>query len=222
MSDGESPEPPPIREDGVKQPRPHPDLPKSFSQVVQGNFAHGPNIVKSSQQSDSDSIPFKPIATFNGKPSVSFTILEKATLLEKMNFVLVGKFSHGRPPLNIIKDFFIGLELQDWCKGRTTSMNTRGKVLDKMPQPALTVNSLANLQGAASGAVEPARIIDRPAELVTAGQRFSTDKVATRKTGQSQEEHNTAVHQLLMPADNARQPVEQDGTTDEKQSGGQL
>ncbi|GAA0156915.1 hypothetical protein LIER_43383 [Lithospermum erythrorhizon] len=29
-----------------------------------------------------------------------------------MKFVLVGKFSHGRPPLNIIKEFFMGLKLQ--------------------------------------------------------------------------------------------------------------
>ncbi|GAA0163333.1 hypothetical protein LIER_19228 [Lithospermum erythrorhizon] len=29
-----------------------------------------------------------------------------------MNFVLVGNFSHGRPPFKIIKEFFMGLKLK--------------------------------------------------------------------------------------------------------------
>ncbi|GAA0165463.1 hypothetical protein LIER_39987 [Lithospermum erythrorhizon] len=53
--------------------------------------------------------------------------------------------------------------------------------------------------------VEPGRTIDRPTELVTACQGCSTDTVAARKTGQSQEEHSTTVHQLLMPVEKAGQ-----------------
>ncbi|GAA0148264.1 hypothetical protein LIER_07757 [Lithospermum erythrorhizon] len=119
-----------------------------------------------------------------------------------MKFVLVGKFSHGRSPLNIIKDFFMGLKLQGaynislfdhkhlflefaskvdytrvWMKLNWSIKGVplymfyeasllsianaigMGKVLDNMPQPALTVNTmeqvihgLANLEGATSGA----------------------------------------------------------------------
>ncbi|GAA0144993.1 hypothetical protein LIER_44067 [Lithospermum erythrorhizon] len=112
MADGEPPAPPPPREDGVKESLPDKDMHKSFSQVVQGNLDKGQNFVKLVQQLDSDTFSFKPIARYKGKPSVVFSISEKVSLLEKMNFVLVGKFSHGRPPLNTIKDFFMGLKLQ--------------------------------------------------------------------------------------------------------------
>ena len=109
MADGEPPEPAPPREEGINQSKLPLNPQKSYSQVVQTHLVKGQSFVNFSQ---SNPILLQPISKYNGKPSVVFTISEKESLLAKMKFVLVGKFSHGRPPFKTIKEFFMGLKLK--------------------------------------------------------------------------------------------------------------
>ncbi|GAA0159354.1 hypothetical protein LIER_16149 [Lithospermum erythrorhizon] len=106
--------------------------------------------------------------------------------------------------------------------GETTTqkMSRRGNSTDFVVGQDCAITNVVQIVQLSNDSVEPTKTIDRPAELVTAGQGCSADTVAARKTGQSQEEHSITVHQLLMPAENAWQLVEQDGTTDEEQSRG--
>ncbi|GAA0150427.1 hypothetical protein LIER_43098 [Lithospermum erythrorhizon] len=77
-----------------------------FSQVLLGSLK------PSAQVFDPVSLPFKPLSLHQGKPSVLFKVSEKESLLANMKYVLVGKLSHGRPPLSTIKQFFAGLKLK--------------------------------------------------------------------------------------------------------------
>ncbi|GAA0139999.1 hypothetical protein LIER_35176 [Lithospermum erythrorhizon] len=54
----------------------------------------------------------KPVGTHDGKPSIRFKKADKQWYLDLMKYVLVGKFSHGRPTIAIIKEFFIALKLK--------------------------------------------------------------------------------------------------------------
>ncbi|GAA0153092.1 hypothetical protein LIER_43207 [Lithospermum erythrorhizon] len=102
MADGEAAVKDPPEKSGAEMLKPTP----SFSQVLQGSFK------TSVQGIDSDSYTLKPISMHQGKPSVLFKLSEKQTLVENLNYVLVGKLSHGRPKFSIIKEFFAGLKLQ--------------------------------------------------------------------------------------------------------------
>ncbi|GAA0151469.1 hypothetical protein LIER_10182 [Lithospermum erythrorhizon] len=110
MADGEAAVKTPPQEGGAQPPpysfgevlSPTP----LFSQVLQGSPK--PTV----QVFDSGSLPFKPISMHQGKHSVLFKTSEKQSLLANMKYVLVGKLSHGRPPLSIIKQFFVGLKLK--------------------------------------------------------------------------------------------------------------
>ncbi|KAH9750076.1 hypothetical protein KPL70_005587 [Citrus sinensis] len=75
---------------------PHPQ--KSFSDVVSG-------------PKDS-SIPFKPASLMRGEPAVIFTTEEIAAMAEPFKLALVGKFSFGRPSMDIIRKFFVSLGLK--------------------------------------------------------------------------------------------------------------
>ncbi|GAA0159714.1 hypothetical protein LIER_38918 [Lithospermum erythrorhizon] len=57
----------------------------------------------------------KSTTLYQGKPSVVFPISEKQALVEKLKYVLVGKFTHGHPSMGIIKKFFLSLKLKDSC-----------------------------------------------------------------------------------------------------------
>ncbi|GAA0161690.1 hypothetical protein LIER_43577 [Lithospermum erythrorhizon] len=108
MADGEAPQPPPPLEDGVSKP-----LFQSYSHNSFATIGQGPLFNRQLQiDRHVDEAHLKPISVFQGKPSVIFKASEKLNLLGKMNFVLVGKFSHGRPPLVKIKAFLTALKLQ--------------------------------------------------------------------------------------------------------------
>ncbi|KAG9132156.1 hypothetical protein Leryth_025319 [Lithospermum erythrorhizon] len=53
-----------------------------------------------------------PPTTFQGKPAVVFKHADKEKFLKKMRHVLIGKFSHGRPSIADIKEFFVRLNLK--------------------------------------------------------------------------------------------------------------
>ncbi|GAA0175036.1 hypothetical protein LIER_28293 [Lithospermum erythrorhizon] len=59
-----------------------------------------------------DSHELKPVGIHDGKPSIRFKKADKQRYLDLMKHVLVGKFSHGRPTIAIIKEFFIALKLK--------------------------------------------------------------------------------------------------------------
>ncbi|GAA0153061.1 hypothetical protein LIER_11385 [Lithospermum erythrorhizon] len=67
-----------------------------------------------------DSIPqpcldfqnLNPVGIHDGKPSIRFKKVDKQRYLGLMKHVLVGKFSHGRPTIAIIEEFFIALKLK--------------------------------------------------------------------------------------------------------------
>ncbi|GAA0173775.1 hypothetical protein LIER_27323 [Lithospermum erythrorhizon] len=59
-----------------------------------------------------DSQNLKPVGTHDGKPSIRFKKADKQRYLDLMKHILVGKFSHGRPTIAIIKEFFISLKLK--------------------------------------------------------------------------------------------------------------
>ncbi|KAG9144927.1 hypothetical protein Leryth_026357 [Lithospermum erythrorhizon] len=59
-----------------------------------------------------DSHDLKPVGIHDGKPSIRFKKADKLRYLDLMKHVLVGKFSHGRPTIAIIKEFFIALKLK--------------------------------------------------------------------------------------------------------------
>ncbi|KAG9157088.1 hypothetical protein Leryth_022384 [Lithospermum erythrorhizon] len=62
----------------------------------------------------SDSFSLKPTLVYQGKPSVVFTRTDEKVLLESMKPVLVGKFTHDRPPIGLIKEFFVSLKLRGY------------------------------------------------------------------------------------------------------------
>ncbi|GAA0177619.1 hypothetical protein LIER_29728 [Lithospermum erythrorhizon] len=59
-----------------------------------------------------DSHNLKPVGIHDGKPSIRFKKADKLRFLGLMKHVLVGKFSHCRPTIAIIKEFFIALKLK--------------------------------------------------------------------------------------------------------------
>ncbi|GAA0171066.1 hypothetical protein LIER_43891 [Lithospermum erythrorhizon] len=54
----------------------------------------------------------RPIAVHDGKPSVNFKKSDKQAFIQEMNYVLIGKFSHGRPTLDAIKEFFVNMKFK--------------------------------------------------------------------------------------------------------------
>ncbi|GAA0171394.1 hypothetical protein LIER_41147 [Lithospermum erythrorhizon] len=137
MAGGDQPPPlppPPPTEEVVKQPSPtgevvqtnHADNPnlakanpsltkKTFSQIVQASLGASQTLGEE-ENNDIGSVPppaeLKPTMTKEGNPAVVFKASDKAKYLAKMKCVLVGKFSHGRPPIGLIKEFFTGLKLK--------------------------------------------------------------------------------------------------------------
>ncbi|GAA0183918.1 hypothetical protein LIER_31250 [Lithospermum erythrorhizon] len=117
MADGEQPKPPPPLENGVfQQSQLAPKILYSDAvkaQVLQSQTSFDLN--NRDIQHLSVSTPLKPTTLYQGKPSVVFPISEKQVLVEKLKYVLVGKFTHGRPSMDIIKKFFISLKLKGAC-----------------------------------------------------------------------------------------------------------
>lgn len=70
----------------------------SFSDVVLG--PHNP------------AIPLKSVSLLHGEPYVIFSTEEIAIMVEPFKLVLVGKFSFGCPSMDIIRKFFISLDLK--------------------------------------------------------------------------------------------------------------
>ncbi|GAA0186952.1 hypothetical protein LIER_34240 [Lithospermum erythrorhizon] len=92
-----------------------PIKPFSYSNIVKGhkNTLHVSEVSSVDPTSlCQDSLSLKPLSIFQGKPCVRFTSSEKRSLISNHKFVLVGKFSHGRPPFSTIKVFFAALKLQ--------------------------------------------------------------------------------------------------------------
>ncbi|GAA0179388.1 hypothetical protein LIER_42216 [Lithospermum erythrorhizon] len=54
----------------------------------------------------------RPISVRDGKPAVNFKKSDKQAFIQDMNYVLVGKFSHGRPKLEAIKEFFVNMKFK--------------------------------------------------------------------------------------------------------------
>ncbi|GAA0157175.1 hypothetical protein LIER_38411 [Lithospermum erythrorhizon] len=59
-----------------------------------------------SEEQQQTSVELKPTKVQDGKTSVRFKLSDKARYLNSMKYVLVGKFSHGRPPIGLLKEFF--------------------------------------------------------------------------------------------------------------------
>ena len=57
----------------------------------------------------STTIPPKPISLVRGEPAVHFSTAEIQTMAEPFKLSLVGKFSFGRPPMELIRKFFVSL-----------------------------------------------------------------------------------------------------------------
>ncbi|GAA0166284.1 hypothetical protein LIER_43753 [Lithospermum erythrorhizon] len=117
MAVGEPSKPPHPHEDSDYRTLPHHEgsnisfsnQPPLFSEVVKNHFEC--NQIEPNMQ-NLISTPLKPLSIYQGKPCVRFKMEEKATLLNNLKFVLVCKFSHGRPQFSTIKQFFAGLKLQ--------------------------------------------------------------------------------------------------------------
>ncbi|GAA0145553.1 hypothetical protein LIER_05724 [Lithospermum erythrorhizon] len=124
MADGETPQSPsqipaPLS-DGVKPSHLGPKF--LYSDIVQGqvvqSISSGPQSIDLTTKDPhqiSESTSLKEFTLYQGKPTVVIPISEKHALVEKLQYVLVGKFSHGRPPMDTIKKFFLGLKLKGSC-----------------------------------------------------------------------------------------------------------
>ncbi|GAA0144373.1 hypothetical protein LIER_04839 [Lithospermum erythrorhizon] len=114
MADGEPPKPPPPLEESVKQSQ-------LSSQILYSDVVKAPSQPYSQQSFelntndthqifDAESSSLKEISVYQGKPLVVFSFSDKQVLVDKLKYVLVGKFSHGRPPMDTIKKFFVSLK----------------------------------------------------------------------------------------------------------------
>ncbi|GAA0150667.1 hypothetical protein LIER_09553 [Lithospermum erythrorhizon] len=112
MADGG---PPPLPEDGVKYPlipakeivskKSNPTTTSlSYSKAVQGHVVGSQNSEIHSE--DPHSPVQKTISWHQGKPAIVFSSSEKKLLVDNLKFVLIGKFSHGRPSFTATRDFF--------------------------------------------------------------------------------------------------------------------
>ncbi|GAA0167140.1 hypothetical protein LIER_40321 [Lithospermum erythrorhizon] len=114
MADGEPPKPPPRLEESVKQSQLSPQI--LYSDVVKAHSQpYSQQPFELNTIFDAESSALKEISTYQGKPSVVFPFSDKQVLVEKLKYVLVGKFSHGRPPMDTIKKFFVSLKLKGDC-----------------------------------------------------------------------------------------------------------
>lgn len=64
----------------------------------------------------STTIPPKLIYLVRGEPAVHFSAAEIQTMAEPFKLSLVGKFSFGRPPMELIRNFFVSLGLKGNCQ----------------------------------------------------------------------------------------------------------
>ncbi|KAL9420883.1 hypothetical protein AB3S75_038453 [Citrus x aurantiifolia] len=78
-----------------------PTPPKSFVDAVAGAYT---------------TIPPKSISLVRGEPAVHFSTAEIQTMAEPFKLSLVGKFSFGRPPMELIRKFFVSLGLKGNCQ----------------------------------------------------------------------------------------------------------
>ncbi|GAA0164252.1 hypothetical protein LIER_43674 [Lithospermum erythrorhizon] len=107
MADGEPSLPPTLHEEGLKTTLPFEKKDKLstlFSKVVQMDT----NL-------ELDPFSLRPTSLYQGKPSVVLRLADKHTLLGNIKNVLVGKFSHGRPSMVLIKEFFLS-----WLSSRNS------------------------------------------------------------------------------------------------------
>ncbi|GAA0182301.1 hypothetical protein LIER_30354 [Lithospermum erythrorhizon] len=138
MADSGQPPPnplPPPTEEVVKQPPPTGDVVKtapenslnatnpktlsailSYANIIKKSI-HGAQVMQELYDEavveDPSSLPIlKPTCMVDGKVSLKFKLSDKHKYLEGMQHVLVGKFSHGRPQIDSIKEFFIALKLK--------------------------------------------------------------------------------------------------------------
>ncbi|GAA0139186.1 hypothetical protein LIER_00786 [Lithospermum erythrorhizon] len=137
MAGGDQPTthpPPPPTEEIVKQPSPtgevvkldHADYPipssenqptskPSFANILRSNIEVQQDMVakETSYHVTQPPLPeLKPTTMKDGNPSVVFKVSDKNKYINKMKHVLIGKFSHGRPAIGLIKEFFVGLQLK--------------------------------------------------------------------------------------------------------------
>ncbi|GAA0184883.1 hypothetical protein LIER_32171 [Lithospermum erythrorhizon] len=87
----------------------HPTAPKPF--YAQATMGDVPSTIMEDYDC-SHVANFCPVASHEGKPSVVFKKSDKARYLSMMKHVLIGKFSHGRPTIAVIKEFFVKLKLK--------------------------------------------------------------------------------------------------------------
>ncbi|GAA0182426.1 hypothetical protein LIER_42298 [Lithospermum erythrorhizon] len=80
----------------------------SYTHATMGSAP--PTILEGYDCSNMDSL--LPVTTHEGKPSVVFKRSDKQRYLSMLKHVLDGKFSHGRPTIHFIKEFFINLKLK--------------------------------------------------------------------------------------------------------------
>ncbi|KAL9407486.1 hypothetical protein AB3S75_046100 [Citrus x aurantiifolia] len=68
--------------------------------------------VTTGSQSSDPAIAFRQSSTHKGEPTIFFTEEEINIMVAPFKLALVGKFSFGRPPIDIIRNFFVALGLK--------------------------------------------------------------------------------------------------------------
>lgn len=62
--------------------------------------------------STAELIPINPVSLVRGEPAVIFSAEEIKSMGEPFKMSLIGKFSFGRPSMDIIRNFFVSLDLK--------------------------------------------------------------------------------------------------------------
>ncbi|GAA0160853.1 hypothetical protein LIER_17310 [Lithospermum erythrorhizon] len=100
----------PIDSSGIQ-----PNTKPSFAQLLRSTIEVPQDMVGKDTSSYASQPPMpelKPTSMKDGNPSVVFKVSDKHKYINKMKHVLIGKFSHGRPAIGLIKEFFVGLKLK--------------------------------------------------------------------------------------------------------------
>ncbi|KAL0406373.1 UNVERIFIED_CONTAM: hypothetical protein Slati_3951200 [Sesamum latifolium] len=100
--------PPPPKTPAVPPPK------KSYANIVQNSsnahFDPSRAVKKSFQNSEIKTMGTA--TSFRGEPGIRFSKEETDLLAERLKFALIGKFSHGLPSLNFLKNRLIKLDLR--------------------------------------------------------------------------------------------------------------
>ena len=64
----------------------------------------------------STTIPPKSISLVRGEPAVHFSAAKIQIMAEPFKLSIVGKFSFGRPPMKLIRKYFVSLGLKENCQ----------------------------------------------------------------------------------------------------------